>query len=186
MSKQLQGVKVAVLATMGVEQIELTAPRQALDEAGATTHLVSPQAGTIKALQFPDWGDEFLVDVLLNESDPDQYQALYIPGGIINPDLLRINSDAVQFVKAFFDAGKPVATMCHGPWMLIEADVVKRRTITSWSSLRKDLINAGANWIDQAVVIDNDLITARNPGDIPEFAPKVVEMFASKAFGATV
>ncbi|MBD1868485.1 type 1 glutamine amidotransferase [Cyanobacteria bacterium FACHB-471] len=186
MSKQLQGVKVAVLATMGVEQIELTAPRQALDEAGATTHLVSPQAGTIKALQFPDWGDEFSVDVLLNESDPAQYQALYLPGGIINPDLLRINSDAVRFVKASFEVGKPVATMCHGLWMLIEADVVEGRTVTSWLSLRKDLINAGANWIDQAVVIDNDLITARNPGDIPEFAPKVVELFASKVIGVTV
>lgn len=186
MSKQLQDVKVAILATMGVEQIELTAPRQALDEAGGITSLVSPQEGTIKALQFPNWGNEFAVDVLLEQADPDQYQALYIPGGIINPDLLRIDFDAVQFVKAFFNAGKPVATMCHGPWMLIEADVVKGRTVTSWTSLQKDLINAGANWIDQAVVVDSNLITARNPGDIPAFAPKVVEMFASKVIEATV
>jgi protease I len=178
MNQPLRDFRIAILSTMGVEEIELTAPRQALDEAGAQTELVSPQEIKIRALEFPEWRDEFPVDVHLSAANPSNYDALYIPGGIINPDLLRLSSEAVQFVQAFFSASKPVAAMCHAPWLLIEAEVVRGRTLTSWGSLRQDLLNAGANWVDQAVVIDNDLITCRNPGDIPAFASEMIEVFA--------
>ncbi len=192
MAQPLAGRRVAVLATDGVEQVELTAPRAALDAAGATTVLVSPRehwvTGTperLRALDTLRWGDEFPVDLALEEADPAAFDALYLPGGIINPDLLRLHPKAAPFVRAFFDAGKPVASMCHGPWLLVSAGVARGRRVAAWPSLRDDLHNAGATWVDEAVVRDGSLVTARNPGDIPQFAPAVVALFAEAGAAAS-
>ena len=179
MASKLQGKRVAILVEDGFEQVELTDPRQALDDAGAETKIVSPVKGSkVKGFKHDKWGDEFAVDVPLDKASADDFDALLLPGGVMNPDKLRINPKAVQFVKAFFDAGKPVAAICHGPWTLIEAGVVRGRKMTSWPSLQTDLKNAGAQWSDQQVVTDNGLVTSRKPDDLPAFDKKMIEEFA--------
>ena len=175
MAKDIQGKRVAILATNGVEQVELTEPRKALEQAGAHTELVSPEAGKIRAWNFTEWGDEFDVDVTLDAANPDDYDALMLPGGVMNPDKLRLNEKAVAFVRAFFDQGKPIAAICHAPWMLAEADVVRGRRVTSYPSLKTDLRNAGAEWVDEEVVTDHGIVTSRGPDDIPAFNRKMIE-----------
>jgi protease I len=177
MSGQLNGKRVAILVTDGFEQVEMTEPRKALEDAGARTDLVSPARGKVKGWQHTKWGDEFPVDVPLDAARPDDYDALVLPGGVMNPDKLRMNDAAVHFVRAFFEEGKTVAAICHGPWTLIEADVVRGRTMTSWPSLQTDLKNAGANWVDREVVTDNGLVTSRKPDDLPAFNRKMIEEF---------
>jgi len=174
----LNGKKVAILVAEGFEQVELTDPRKALDEAGARTSIVSPAKVEVQGWKHFDKADKFKVDVPLEQADANQFDALLLPGGVANPDQLRANPKAVQFVRAFFDAGKPVAAICHGPWTLIEAGAVKGRTITSWPSLKTDLSNAGANWVDQEVVEDDGLVTSRKPPDIPAFNARMLELFA--------
>ncbi|GJD96095.1 type 1 glutamine amidotransferase domain-containing protein [Methylobacterium iners] len=178
-SDALNGLKVAILVTDGFEQVEMTEPRKALDEAGAETQLVSPKDGQVKAWNFTEWGDTFPVDMPLRAARPDDYDALLLPGGVINPDQLRALPEAVAFAKAFFDTGKPVASICHGPWTIIEAGAARGRRLTSWPSLKTDLENAGAEWVDQEVVVDQGLVTSRKPDDIPAFNPAVIELFAS-------
>ena len=174
----LSGKRVAILATDGVEQVELIEPRKALDAAGATTKVVSPKSGSIKGWNHTDWGEPIKVDVTLDKASPNDFDALLLPGGVMNPDHLRTNENAVNFVRAFFEAGKPVAAICHGPWLLVEADVVRGRHVTSWPSLQTDLRNAGANWTDNQVVTDHGLVTSRKPDDIPAFNKKMIEEFA--------
>lgn len=178
MSNKLDGIKVAILATDGFEQSELFEPKKALEEAGADVKIVSLEAGEIKGWDEKDWGDSIAVDLSVDEASADDFDALQLPGGVMNPDKLRMNEKAVGFVKAFFEAGKPVGAICHAPWTLIEADVVDGRTVTSWSSLKTDLENAGAKWVDQEVVTDNGLVTSRNPNDLPAFNEKIIEEFA--------
>jgi protease I len=178
MEKKLNGKKVAILAADGFEQVELTGPKQALEEAGARALIVSPVKGQIEGWNHYDAGDKFDVDVPLAEADAQDFDALLLPGGVANPDQLRMIPEAVQFVKAFFDAGKPVAAICHGPWTLIEAGAVKGRKMTSWPSIKTDLINAGAEWVDSEVITDNGLVTSRKPDDIPAFNQKMIEEFA--------
>ena len=173
----LNGKRVAILATDGVEQAELTEPRKALDDAGATTVVVSPKEGKIKAWQHGQWADEIPVDRKLSEASADDFDALLLPGGVMNPDRLRMDKQAVQFVKAFFQVGKPVAAICHGPWLLVEADVVRNRALTSWPSLQTDIRNAGGDWVDREVVTDMGLVTSRKPDDIPAFNRKMIEEF---------
>jgi len=175
MSQQLNGKKVAILATDGFEQSELAQPKKALEAAGATTHIVSPESGSIKGWKDQNWGDEFRVDVKLSDANAADYNALVLPGGVMNPDKLRLEKDAVAFVKAFFEAGKPVAAICHGPQILIEADVVDGRKMTSYPSLKTDLINAGADWVDEEVVCDQGLVTSRKPADLDAFNAKLIE-----------
>lgn len=174
----LDGLKVAILVTDGFEQAELTEPRKALDAAGATTKIVSPNEREVEGWQHYDAGDRFPVDVRLDAASAADFDALLLPGGVANPDQLRMNPKAVEFVRAFFDYGKPVAAICHGPWTLIEAGAVRGRRVTSWPSLKTDLENAGAIWSDQEVVTDDGLVTSRNPGDIPAFNAKIIEEFA--------
>jgi protease I len=176
--QQLQGKKVAILVSDGFEQVEMTKPKAALEEAGAQTHIVSPSKGEVKGWNHTEWGDKFNVDVPLSSAKAGDYDALLLPGGVMNPDHLRTNQEAVQFVKAFFRDQKPVAAICHGPWTMIEAGVVQGRKMTSYHSIQTDLKNAGANWVDQEVVVDNGLVTSRNPDDIPAFNRKMVEEFA--------
>src|SRR5205085_6842347 len=178
MEKRLAGKKVAILVAEGFEQVELTGPRQALDEAGAVTEIVSPADGEVQGWNHFDKGDKFKVDVPLAEADPSDFDALLLPGGVANPDQLRMKPEAVEFVKTFFDAGKPVAAICHAPWTLVEADVVRGRQMTSWPSIKTDLINAGAKWVDEEVVVDNGLVSSRKPDDIPAFNKKMIEEFA--------
>jgi protease I len=175
---QLNGKKIAILATEGFEQSEFEIPRTALEKAGAETHLVSPKNGKIRAWNEDDFGKKFDVDVPLADADPSAYDGLLLPGGVMNPDKLRMESKAVEFVRAFFSAGKPVAAICHGPQILIEADVVRGRKVTSYPSIKRDLVNAGANWVDERVVVDNGLVTSRRPDDIPAFNDKMIEEFA--------
>lgn len=177
-ANNLNGKRVAILATDGVEQVELTEPRKALDQAGAKTVVVSPKSGKIKGWQHDHWGDEIPVDQSLESANAETFDALLLPGGVMNPDHLRQNKQAVQFVKRFFEAGKPVAAICHGPWLLVEADVVRGRTVTSWPSLQTDLRNAGADWVDREVATDEGLVTSRKPDDIPAFSKKMIEEFA--------
>jgi protease I len=178
MSNNLEGKKVAILVTDGFEQSELEEPRAALKEAGASTYVISPKNDVVKAWDKVQFGDTIKVDVLLREADSDDYDALLLPGGVMNPDQLRQIPEAVEFVRAFFEAGKPVAAICHGPQMLIEADVVRGRKLTSYPSLKTDLINAGAEWVDEKVVVDEGLVTSRKPDDIPDFNKKMIEEFA--------
>jgi len=175
MAQNLQGKKVAILVCDGFEQEELTEPKQALDQAGAQTQIVSPAEGKVKGWNHKEWGDTFPVDQPLDSADPNNYDALLLPGGVMNPDKLRVNPKAVQFVKSFFDAKKPIAAICHGPWTLVEAGVVKGRTLTSWPSLQTDIRNAGGKWVDQEVVVDKGLVTSRKPADIPAFNRKMIE-----------
>ena len=176
-NKSLQGKKVAILVAEGFEQVELTGPRQALDEAGAETRIVSPAKGQVQGWKHFDKADSFTVDVALDQADPQQFDALMLPGGVANPDQLRMQPKAVEFIRHFVTAGKPIAAICHGLWPLIEAGAVKGRTVTSWPSLKTDLSNAGAKWVDEEVVTDNGLVTSRNPDDIPAFNRKMVEEF---------
>ena len=178
MSTQLEGLRVAILATDGFEQVELTEPRKALDEAGATTHLIAPESGQIKAWDETDWGITVDVDATLDEATPQDYDALLLPGGVLNPDNLRTNEKAVSFARTFFDAGKPVAAICHGPQTLIEADVLRGRRMTSYASVQTDLKNAGADWVDEEVVVDDHFITSRKPDDIPAFNQTIIQEFA--------
>lgn len=177
MAKELAGKKVAVVATDGFEQVELTEPRRALMESGATVHVVAPHGGEIQGWRHHDKGDKVPVDKTLDEARPEDYDALVLPGGVLNPDQLRTKPEAVSFVRAFFEAKKPVAAICHGPWTLIEADVVRGRKVTSWPSVKTDLRNAGAQWVDQEVVTDSGLVTSRKPDDIPAFNKKIIEEF---------
>lgn len=177
-SRSLTGKRVAILATDWVEQVELTEPRKALDAAGAKTRVVSPKPGSIRGWNHTEWGEQIPVDVSLDSASPEDFDALLLPGGVMNPDHLRTNRSAVNFVRAFFEAGKPVAAICHGPWMLVEADVARGRNVTSWPSLQTDLRNAGANWTDSQVVTDHGLVTSRKPDDIPAFNKKMIEEFA--------
>ena len=174
-AKRLEGRRIAILATDGVEQSELTEPRKALDDAGASTTLIAPRGGTIRAWQHDKKSLELEVDVPLPQARVEDYDALLLPGGVQNPDALRTDAGAVKFVKAFAQAGKPIGAICHGPWMLVEADCVKGRTLTSWPSLKTDIRNAGGNWVDREVVVDNGLVTSRNPGDIPAFNARLIE-----------
>lgn len=178
-SHKLDGLTVAILVTDGFEQVEMTAPREALDDAGADTQLVSPKDDVVKGWKFTEWGDSFPVDRALAKADVEDYDALLLPGGVINPDTLRMLPEAVAFAKAFFDAGKPVASICHGPWTIIEAGAARGRRLTSWPSLRTDLENAGAEWVDQPVVTDRGLVTSRKPDDIPAFNAEVIALFAT-------
>jgi protease I len=178
MPNKLNGKRIAILATDGVEQVEMAEPRKALEAAGAKTELVSPAKGTLQAWQHMEKGEKFPVDVDLNAADANNYDALVLPGGVANPDQLRTMPKAVQFVKSFFEHDKPVAAICHAPWMLVEADVVRGRTITSWPSLQTDLKNAGAKWVDREVVEDNGLVTSRKPDDLPAFNKKIVDLFS--------
>jgi protease I len=178
MSNQLKGKKVAILATEGFEQVELTDPKKALEDAGAQTVVISPMKDKIRGWNHTDWGQEIKVDLALDSANAGDYDALLLPGGVMNPDKLRMIPKAVQFVKAFFDAGKPVAAICHGPWTIIEADQVRGRKMTSWPSLQTDIRNAGGNWVDEEVVTDNGLVTSRKPDDIPAFNKKIIEEIA--------
>jgi protease I len=178
MADTLKGKNIAILATDGFEQSELEKPKSALEEAGARTQVVSPKDDKIKGWDKKDWGKEVKVDVPLNSANPSQYDALLLPGGVMNPDQLRMNPDAVRFVKSFFDEGKPVASICHGPWMLVEADAVRGRTVTSWPSLKTDIKNAGGTWVDQEVIASNGVVTSRNPDDIPAFNREMISLFS--------
>ncbi len=179
MAKELSGRTVAFLvAQEGIEQVELTEPWKAVEEAGGTPKLVSPQPGKVQAFNHLDKADTFPVDETSDAADPGDYDGLVLPGGVANPDALRMDDSAVRFIRGFFDADKPVAAICHAPWTLIEADVVRGRTMTSWPSLQTDLRNAGATWVDEEVVVDNGLVTSRNPDDLKAFCAKMVEEIA--------
>jgi protease I len=175
MPQKLDGKKIAILATDGFEQAELFEPKRALEAEGAQTTIVSLKPGEIKGWNEKDWGESISVDETVDRAEASSFDALVLPGGAMNPDKLRQDNSAVNFVKSFFIAGKPVAAICHAPWTLIEADVVRGRTLTSWPSLKTDLINAGANWVDQEVVVDTGLLTSRKPADLPAFNRKLVE-----------
>jgi protease I len=178
LANELSSKRVAALVDNGFEQSELLVPKEALEAAGATVDVVSPQPGKVKGWKHTDWGEEVPVDVALDSADAAQYDALLLPGGVMNPDKLRGNPTAVAFVKAFVDRGLPIAAICHGPWTLIEAGGVRGRRMTSWPSLQSDLKNAGANWVDQEVVTDNGLVTSRKPDDLPAFNRKMIEEIA--------
>jgi protease I len=179
MADTLNGKKVAILvANEGIEQVELTEPRTALEAAGATVELLAPESGEAQAFNHLDKADSFPVDRAVGDASAGDYDALMLPGGVANPDNLRMHADAVAFVRAFFDAGKPVAAICHAPWTLVEADVVRGRTITSWPSLQTDVRNAGGTWVDEQVVVDQGLVTSRKPDDLEAFNAKMVEEFA--------
>lgn len=175
MASNLKGKKIAILATDGVEQVEVTEPRNALGAAGATTELISPKSGHIKGWKFTEWGDNLKVDKTVDEARPEDYDALVLPGGVMNPDHLRMDPGAVHFVRKFVATGRTVAAICHGPWTLIEAEAVAGKTMTSWPSVRTDLTNARANWVDQQVAIDGQFITSRKPDDIPAFSRAIID-----------
>jgi protease I len=179
MAGKLEGKRVAIVVTDGFEQVELTSPRDALVREGATCHIVSPKDGKVKGWNHVEWGDELDVDVPLAEADPSDYDALVLPGGVMNPDKLRVIPEVQRFVRSFFDDGKPVAAICHGPWTLIDAGVIDGRRMTSWPSLHTDLANAGADWVDEEVVVDRSLVTSRKPDDLPAFNEEAIELFAS-------
>jgi protease I len=184
MANNLKGKRVAILVTDGFEQVELTEPRKALQDAGAETQVVSPADGRVKGWDHKDWGDEISVDVPLKSAKADDFDALLLPGGVMNPDNLRMDPKAVSFVRDFVDSGKPVAAICHGPWTLIEADAVRGRTVTSWPSLQTDIRNAGGNWVDKEVVNNRGLVTSRKPDDIPAFNREMISLFSQNTAGA--
>ncbi len=177
MASKLDGKKVAILVADGFEQVEMTEPRKALQNAGADTKIVSPKSGQIQGMHHADKGDKFDVDLELDEARPQDFDALMIPGGLMNPDQLRSTPEALEFTRHFFEEGKPVAAICHGPWVLIDAGVVRGRTLTSWPAIKTDVKNAGGKWVDQEVVVDNGLVTSRKPDDIPAFNKKMIEEF---------
>ena len=179
MAHELDGRRVAILATDGVEEAEYTEPRAAVEQAGARVELVSLKPGQIQAVKHQDKSNTYPVERTIDEVNPDEYDALLLPGGVANPDHLRANQQAVRFVKAFVDAGKPVGAICHGPWLLVEADALRGgRTVTSWPSLKTDIRNAGGTWVDEVVHTENGLVTSRKPDDLPQFCAKLVEEFA--------
>lgn len=177
-NNNLNGKKVAILIADGFEQVEMTEPRKALEAAGASAKIVLPGEGKVKGWQHTQWGDEFPVDVPLDSANPGSFDALLLPGGVMNPDKLRMNSKAVQFVRHFWDAGKPIAAICHGPWLLAESGIARDRRLTSYPSIKTDLKNAGADWVDEPVVTDSGVVTSRKPDDIPAFNQKMIEEFA--------
>ena len=181
MASELKGKKIAILATDGFEQAELMEPRKALDAAGAQTFVISPKSGEIKGWKMKDWGDTVKVDKTLEDANPNDYDALVLPGGLINPDHLRMDPAAVNFVKKFVETGRTTAAICHGPWTLVEAGVVRGKTVTSWPSVKTDLKNAGANWVDQEVVTDGQFIFSRKPDDIPAFSRAIIESVSKGA-----
>ncbi len=179
MTERLEGKRIAILVDDGFEQVELTSPKDALEKAGAKTDVVSPVDGDkVKGWQHTEWGDEIPVDVQLDDADPNDYDGLLLPGGVMNPDHLRVNEKALAFVRSFFENGKPVASICHGPWTLINAGVAEGREMTSYHTIRKDLENAGVRWVDREVVVDNGLVTSRSPDDLPAFNGKMIEELA--------
>ncbi len=178
MAERLKGKRVAILATDGFEQSELIEPKKALEREGARAEVVSPHGGRIQGFRHHDKADSVPVDRELAQAQPDEYDALMLPGGVINPDQLRMDGKVVAFTRHFFETSKPVAAICHGPWTLVEADVVRGRRVTSWPSLRTDLKNAGAEWVDEQVVTDRGLVTSRKPDDLPAFCDKMIEEFA--------
>jgi deglycase len=179
MAEELQGKKIAfAVANEGVEQVELTRPWDAVRDAGGETELIAPEGGTVQAFNHLDKGDRFDVDRTFDDADPADYDGLVLPGGVANPDQLRTIPEAVSFIRAFFEAGKPVGVICHGPWTLVEADVLKGRTITSWPSLQTDIRNAGGNWVEEELHVDAGLVSSRKPDDLDAFCPKIVEEFA--------
>jgi protease I len=177
MAGKLSGKRVAVLAADGFEEVELTKPREALDDAGAKTTVVSLKSGKIQGMNHADKGETVAVDLTLKEAKPQDFDALMIPGGLMNPDTLRSTDEALDFVRHFFREGKPVAAICHASWVLIDAGVIRGRTVTSWPAIKTDVRNAGGNWVDEEVVIDNGLVTSRKPDDIPAFNEKMIEEF---------
>jgi len=177
MNAKLSGKKVAILVADGFEQVELTGPREALEKAGAETEIVSPAGEKVRGWEETKWGKTFRVDVALKKADADDYDALLLPGGVMNPDKLRLEPKAIEFIRAFSDEDKPIAAICHGPWTLIDAGVAKGRRMTSYPSIKADLMNAGADWVDEQVVVDNGLVTSRKPADLPAFNRKMVEEF---------
>ena len=182
MASPLQGKTIAFLvAQEGVEQSELTEPRKAVDEAGGATVLIAPEKGDVQAFKHLDKADTFAVDRSLDEADADDYDGLVLPGGVANPDQLRLDERAISFIQQIFAAGKPVGVICHGPWTLVEADLVRGRTLTSWPSLKTDIRNAGGEWVDEEVVVDQGLVSSRKPDDMPAFNAKIVEEFAEGA-----
>lgn len=186
MSKQIHGKKIAILATDGFEQAELTGPKKKLEEAGGevTVLSVDKTPREIKGWNHTDWGDKVKVDALVSKADPAEFDALVLPGGQINPDKLRMDKAAVDFVRRFAETGKPIAAICHGPWLLIEAGLVRGKTMTSWPSVHTDLINAGANWVDQQVIEDGQFITSRKPDDIPAFSEKIIDALNTSSTSA--
>ena len=179
MADELKGKKIAIIATDGVEQVELTEPRKAVESAGAEAELLSLETGQIQAMNSDiNPADKFEADKAIGDASADDYDGLILPGGTVNADHLRMSDDVVSFVQSFFKAGKPVGVICHGPWTLVEADLVRDRTLTSFPSLRTDIRNAGGNWVDEEVVVDEGLVTSRNPDDLPAFCAKIVEEFA--------
>ena len=178
MARKLEGKKVAILVADGFEQVEMTKPRDALNEAGAETKIVSPKSGRIQGMHHADKGEEFDVDLTLDQARPEDFDAILIPGGLMNPDQLRGTPEALDFVRHFFEEGKPAAVICHGPWVLVDAGLVRGRTLTSWPNIKVDVRNAGGNWVDQEVVVDNGLVTSRKPDDIPAFNKKMIEEFS--------
>ena len=178
MAHELDGRRVAILATDRVEEVEYTEPRAAVEKAGAQPELISIKSGRIQAVQHQDKTNTYPVERTVDQADPDDYDALLLPGGVANPDHLRTDRRAVAFVESFVQAGKPVGAICHGPWMLVEADALRGRTVTSWPSLQTDIRNAGGTWVDEQVHVDNGLVTSRKPDDLPQFCAKVVEEFA--------
>ena len=177
MARKLEGKKVAILVASGFEQLEMTKPRQALNEAGAETKIVSPKSGKIQGMHHADKGDTFDVDLTLDEARPEEFDAIVIPGGLMNPDELRGTPEALEFTRHFFEVGKPAAVICHGAWLLIDAGVVRGRTLTSWPNIKTDVKNAGGKWVNEEVVVDNGLVTSRKPDDIPAFNRKMIEEF---------
>jgi protease I len=178
MANELQGKTIAFVATDGVEQVELTEPWKAVEKAGGTPKLISTESGEIQGFNHVDKGDTFEVDTTTSKAEVGSFDGLVLPGGVVNADDIRTDQDAVRFTRGFFDEGKPVGVICHGPWILIEADVARGRTITSWPSLRTDLGNAGAKWVDEEVVVDGGLVSSRKPDDLKAFCAKIVEEFA--------
>jgi protease I len=178
MADELKGKRVAFLFTDGAEQVEVTEPLEAVRKAGAETDIVSLEKGEVEMWKHFDKGDKMTAEVAVADANPSDYDGLVLPGGVANPDQLRLNKDAVKFVRGFFEQDKPVGVICHGPWMLVETGVAKGRKVTSWPSLQTDLRNAGADWVDEEVVVDNGLVTSRKPDDLPAFCAKIVEEFA--------
>ncbi len=177
MANELSNLKVAILVTDGFEQSEMEKPKKALEEAGANAKILSPGSTKVKGWKHTEWGDEFKVDVDLNSANANDYDALVLPGGVMNPDKLRIHPQAITFIADFVKSGKPIAAICHGPWTLIDAKGVKGKTVTSWPSIKVDLINAGANWVDKEVIRDGNLVTSRKPDDLPAFNAEMIKMF---------